>query len=90
MDVKQTNALFYPRLYPVHNLAPNFEGSVYPPPAIRCSYDYLQPDGAYLLDNGLNLFLWLGAALSADWIQAIFNVPSARQFEPERVRNQFV
>ncbi|THD28808.1 Transport protein Sec24D [Fasciola hepatica] len=85
MDVKQSNALFYPRLYPVHNLAPNFEGNVYPPPAIRCSYEYMQPDGAYLLDNGLNLFLWLGATLNADWIQAIFNVTSARQFEPEKI-----
>ncbi|TPP66420.1 Protein transport protein sec24c [Fasciola gigantica] len=55
MDVEQSNALFYPRLYPVHNLAPKFEGNVYPPPAIRCSYEYMQPDGAYLLENGLNL-----------------------------------
>ncbi|KAA0199843.1 Protein transport protein Sec24c, partial [Fasciolopsis buskii] len=85
MDVKQSNALFYPRLYPVHNLAPNFEGNVYPPPSIRCSYEYMQPEGAYILDNGINLFLWLGATLSADWIQAVFNVPSVRQFEPEKI-----
>ncbi|GAA29645.2 protein transport protein SEC24 [Clonorchis sinensis] len=86
MDVKQSNSYLYPRLFPVHTLAPNFEGQlVYPPASIRCSYEWLQPDGAFLLDNGVNLFLWLGSNLPAEWIQSVFNVPSARQFEPERV-----
>ncbi|CAL8069120.1 unnamed protein product [Calicophoron daubneyi] len=86
MDVKQSNAYFYPRLYPVHNLAPNFEGQlVYPPAAIRCSYERLTPEGAYLLDNGIQLFLWLGPNLPAEWIQAVFNAPTARHFEPEKI-----
>ncbi|KAF5400452.1 Transport protein Sec24B [Paragonimus heterotremus] len=86
MDVKQSAAYLYPRIYPVHNLAPNFEGQlVYPPAAIRCSYEWLQPDGAYLLENGTNLFLWIGTNLPAEWIQAVFNVASARHFEPERI-----
>ncbi|CAH8640427.1 unnamed protein product [Dicrocoelium dendriticum] len=86
MDVKQSSAYIYPRLYPVHELAPNFEGRlVYPPVAIRCSYEWLRPEGAYLLENGVNLFLWIGVNLPAEWIQAVLNVPSARHFEAERI-----
>ncbi|KAA3672589.1 protein transport protein SEC24 [Paragonimus westermani] len=86
MDVKQSGAYLYPRIYPVHNLTLNPDGQiVYPPSAIRCSYEWLQPDGAYLLNNGINLFLWIGTNLPAEWIQAVFNVASARHFEPERL-----
>ncbi|CAH8570203.1 unnamed protein product [Heterobilharzia americana] len=86
MDVKQSNCYLYPHLYPVHDLSINFEGEIpYPPGAIRCSYDRLQMDGAYLLDNGIYLILWIGPNIPSEWIQTVFNASNPKHFESEKV-----
>ncbi|TNN14398.1 Protein transport protein isoform 1 [Schistosoma japonicum] len=86
MDVKQSNCYIYPHLYPIHDLSLNFEGNIpYPPAAIRCSYDRLQMNAAYLLDNGIYLILWIGPNVSFEWIQAVFNVQNPKHFESEKI-----
>ncbi|CAH8607184.1 unnamed protein product [Schistosoma haematobium] len=86
MDVKQSNCYIYPHLYPIHDLSLNFEGDIpYPPAAIRCSYDRLQMDAAYLLDNGIYLIMWIGPNISSEWIQAVFNVQNPEHFESEKI-----
>uniref|UniRef100_A0A8C9VND3 SEC24 homolog D, COPII coat complex component n=1 Tax=Scleropages formosus TaxID=113540 RepID=A0A8C9VND3_SCLFO len=73
MGVEETQALFYPRLIPLHNLD---VGSKAVPLAVRCSEERLSEGGVFLLENGLQMFLWLGQACPPEFIQSIFNVPS--------------
>ncbi|XP_011296759.1 protein transport protein Sec24D [Fopius arisanus] len=63
---------FYPRLLPLHDI--DLQANELPQ-QLRCSIDKFAEDGAYLLENGIHMFLWLGHALSAEWIQAVFGAP---------------
>ncbi|KAG9346882.1 hypothetical protein JZ751_005809 [Albula glossodonta] len=73
MGVEESQALFYPRLIPLHNM--EVDGEAIPTP-LRCSEERLSEGGLFLLENGRQLFLWLGQACPPDLIQNIFNVPS--------------
>ncbi|CAL8271681.1 unnamed protein product [Boreogadus saida] len=59
MGVEDTQLLLYPRLIPLHNM--ELEGEAVPSP-LRGSEDRLSDSGAFLLENGHALFLWLGQA----------------------------
>lgn len=37
-------------------------------------------------DNGIHMFLWFGMALSPEWVQAVFGVPSAAQVNTDDTR----
>lgn len=55
------------------------------PAAVRCSEERLSEGGAFLLANGLSMFLWLGASVSPELIQGLFNVPSFAHISTEAV-----
>ena len=57
MSVAQTNVYLYPRLVAVHNMEPGYNKI---PPRMRCSKKKLNLDGAYILENGIDIFLWIG------------------------------
>ncbi|XP_059802400.1 protein transport protein Sec24C-like [Hypanus sabinus] len=78
MDVSETNVFFYPRLLPVHKMDVDSDEF---PVAIRCSEERLSKGGIYLLENGLNLFIWVGMNTQHDLIQSIFNVQSFGQID---------
>ncbi|XP_051897554.1 protein transport protein Sec24C [Pristis pectinata] len=78
MDVSETNVFFYPRLLPVHKMDIDSDDF---PVAIRCSEERLSKGGIYLLENGLNLFIWVGMNTQHDLIQSIFNVQSFGQID---------
>jgi len=46
------------------------------PQLVNLSANCLSSDGAYLLDNGKELLLWVGRALRADIVQSLFGLPS--------------
>ncbi|XP_039702844.1 protein transport protein Sec24D-like [Pteropus medius] len=73
MGVADSQLFFYPQLLPIHTLDVT---STAVPAAIRCSESRLSEDGVFLLVNGLNVFLWLGASSPPELIQGIFSVPS--------------
>ncbi|NXI37095.1 SC24D protein, partial [Galbula dea] len=73
MGVADTQLFFYPQLLPIHNL--NLKSDTVPA-AVRCSQERLSEGGAFLLANGLSMFLWLGVSTPPELIQALFNVPS--------------
>lgn len=58
------------------------------PAAVRCSEERLSETGAFLLENGQSLFLWLGPACPPDLIQSLFNVPSLAHLGPDMVRDR--
>lgn len=59
MDVKSSQAYLYPRLLPVHDLD-IAEDSDTIPVAMRASVDKLREHGAYILENGILMFLYVG------------------------------
>ncbi|TPX31423.1 hypothetical protein SmJEL517_g05252 [Synchytrium microbalum] len=80
MGVSGTIPIIYPRLFPLHQLAgettPTAESmpSTNLPPTIRTSYERLEPSGAYLIENGMQLFIWLGRELPPPFLEAVFGV----------------
>lgn len=83
MDVAETNVFFYPRLLP---LTKSPIESTTEPPAVRASEERLSNGDIYLLENGLNLFLWVGASVQQGVVQSLFNVSSFSQIPSGLVR----
>uniref|UniRef100_UPI00398EDC08 protein transport protein Sec24D n=1 Tax=Pristiophorus japonicus TaxID=55135 RepID=UPI00398EDC08 len=80
MDVVGTQSFFYPRLVPIHKMDVNSEEF---PAAVRCSEERLADGGIFLLENGINMFLWLGLNSQPELIQGIFNVPTFAHINTE-------
>nr|XP_011713088.1 protein transport protein Sec24C isoform X3 [Macaca nemestrina] len=76
MDVAETNVFFYPRLL---SLTKSPIESTTEPPAVRASEERLSNGDMYLLENGLNLFLWVGASVQQGVVQSLFSVSSFSQ-----------
>lgn len=77
-----TTPFIYPRMYAVHDIpvelgSADQDGHVRLPPLLRLSTESLASDGAYLLEDGQRMFLWLGKALSPLFIADIFGLGSA-------------
>ena len=45
----------------------------------RASIERLADNGAYLVENGISLFLYIGLQVDAGWIKDIFDVDSLQQ-----------
>ncbi|KAF1577427.1 Protein transport protein Sec24D, partial [Eudyptes moseleyi] len=80
MGVADTQLFFYPQLLPIHSL--DLKGDTVPA-ALRCSEERLSEGGAFLLANGLSMFLWLGVSTPPELIQGFFNVPSFAHISTE-------
>ncbi|XP_051530062.1 protein transport protein Sec24C-like isoform X9 [Myxocyprinus asiaticus] len=79
MDVAESHVFFYPRLLPLQNLDVE---STSLPLAVRDSEERLSRGGVYLLENGLNLFLWVGVNAQQELLQNIFGTPAFSQIDP--------
>lgn len=79
MPVSQSTPFFYPRMFALHQLAPEHgtpideEGNVKMPPLLRPSNDSLSMDGAYLLEDSQKIYIWLGKNLSPKFISEVFH-----------------
>ncbi|EDV22255.1 uncharacterized protein TRIADDRAFT_29202 [Trichoplax adhaerens] len=82
MKLESLLTSLYPRVLPLHNL--NLESSNEPSP-IRCTRDKLEKNGAYFLDNGLVLFLWIGSKIDTNWLMNVFGIPSFAELQPESI-----
>ncbi|KAA0724984.1 Protein transport protein [Triplophysa tibetana] len=79
MDVAESHVFFYPRLLPLQKL--DVESTTLPV-AVRDSEERLSRGGVYLLENGMNLFLWVGANAQQELLQNIFGTPSFNHIDP--------
>lgn len=73
MDVAETNVFFYPRLLPLTKVDVDSDTL---PAAIRNSEERLSKGDMYLLENGLNIFVWVGVNVQQGLIQNLFGVSS--------------
>merc|ERR1712070_699046 len=46
------------------------------PPIMNLSVTAMSSAGAYLLEDGISMFLWLGRALPPAFVQALLGIPS--------------
>ncbi|XP_009876391.1 PREDICTED: protein transport protein Sec24C isoform X2 [Apaloderma vittatum] len=76
MDVAETNVFFYPRLLPLTKADLDSDSL---PAAIRNSEERLSKGDIYLLENGLNIFVWVGVNVQQGLIQNLFGVSSFSQ-----------
>ncbi|XP_043495941.1 protein transport protein Sec24C [Polistes fuscatus] len=81
MPVSISVVYMYPRLLPLHDIDPD---NTELPQMLRCSFDKFTEDGAYLLENSVHMFLWLGVALSPLWVKAVFDVISVIKVDTDR------
>lgn len=56
------------------------------PVAVRDSEERLSKGGVYLLETGLQLFLWVGASVQQELLLNIFGTPSFSQIDGSMVR----
>ncbi|KAB7494601.1 Protein transport protein Sec24B [Armadillidium nasatum] len=71
----------YPDLYPIHNLsekgAINIEDMVVPQPGrLHLSAEYIDRNGAYLLDAGCVIYVYIRGGISPQWVNDVIGVPS--------------
>jgi len=76
--IAETALYLYPRIYAIHNLNPedcfaNAEtGQLVVPPTVRASYSRIEEGGAYIVDNGQAVLMWLHAQVSPNLLEDLF------------------
>lgn len=93
-----TTPLVYPRLYPLHKMGADIGvedagGRVAIPTPQRLTVEYLEAEGAYLLENGKDMYLWLGRSAPAptsdmfqEVAEALVNRGAAPRIHPDTDR----
>ena len=61
-----------------------------PPQMIRCSYDRLNETGAYLIENGIVMYVWLGRQVNPTFVQSLFGLQTASHIQAEKVNRLFL
>jgi len=73
-------SLLYPKIYNLSNLneisEPDTSGNIKLPPRVRAYEKSIENNGIYLLENGLQMILWIGHSVPEQYIKDIFNVES--------------
>ncbi|RCN32926.1 Sec23/Sec24 trunk domain protein [Ancylostoma caninum] len=87
MRVDHAMLLLYPKIVPVDHLElqdPSEMTTV--TGSVRASYENLNHTRAYLIDNGIVLFLWIGLGVAEAWVQDIFGVNSIAMLDTENAQ----
>eukprot|EP01119_Soliformovum_irregulare_P014673 TRINITY_DN4026_c0_g1_i1.p1 TRINITY_DN4026_c0_g1~~TRINITY_DN4026_c0_g1_i1.p1 ORF type:complete len:883 (-),score=243.77 TRINITY_DN4026_c0_g1_i1:77-2725(-) len=77
IPVALSTPFLYPRMFALHDIPqdcgyPDENGHVKLPPLVKLTSESLNQQGAYLLENGQRMFLWLGSQLHPQWIEQAF------------------
>ncbi|KAF9380452.1 COPII coat Sec23p-Sfb3p heterodimer component, partial [Podila verticillata] len=89
MGVGESIAFFYPRLFDIGNLAGHVGVVDHHHPAlkvalpglVRTSYSRLDPAGAYILENGQRMFLWVGREVAQETLQDLFGISTLEEID---------
>jgi protein transport protein SEC24 len=82
------SAICYPRMVGLHTFT---EGVGYPdengfcvlPDPLALSSESMSQDGAYILEDGDAILIWIGRGISAHFLYAVFGVSALDQLNPE-------
>lgn len=81
LPLKQLMTTIYPDLYPIHELSEKgsiaIDDQVVPQPGtLHLSAERLDRNGAYLMDNGNRLIIYVRSRVSPEWVSGTLGVPS--------------
>ncbi|KAI8911354.1 Sec23/Sec24 trunk domain-containing protein [Powellomyces hirtus] len=81
LGVTESVPFLYPRMMQLHDLVSPYgeidqKGLVKLPPSIRVSAERLNPAGAYVLENGQQMIIWLGRGIPGTFLEEVFGVDS--------------
>ena len=71
MAPEQTRSFVYPRLFALHKLPAQQTPFQFPPP-LNLSAESIASDGIYLLDDSLQLMVWVGGASDPKLCDSLF------------------
>ncbi|KAH8548192.1 hypothetical protein BGW37DRAFT_523629 [Umbelopsis sp. PMI_123] len=80
MSPRSLSIHLYPRLFSIHDATEDFLNGANPK-TIRDSYERLENTGAYLLDNGCELYFWLGSKIDSSFLQQVFGVADKNEVD---------
>ncbi|KAJ3185503.1 COPII coat Sec23p-Sfb3p heterodimer component [Geranomyces variabilis] len=86
LGVPESVPFLYPRMMQLHDLVPPYgeideRGFVKLPPSIRVSKERLNPAGAYVLENGQQMIIWLGRGIPGTFLRDVFGVDTLEQID---------
>ena len=91
MDIEESKVFIYPRMFSIHDMSTDTglpcdnadddcptagPNQVRLPSILNLSYERLSSNGIFLLENGHDLFMWIGRAVNPAIISTLFGVPS--------------
>merc|ERR1712224_365823 len=84
MCVSQVSSYYYPRMMALHSLngtegMQDENGKVNLPGMLHLTCQSINSDGVYLLENGESLIMWIGRAVSPNFLERVFGVQSIDQ-----------
>lgn len=80
LSARETVPYFYPRMVSAHDVV---EGEHGVPASIRPSLARLKDHGAYLLENGQEMLLWVGRAVAVPWVQHVLGAASFQSIDAQ-------
>ncbi|PFH31291.1 putative transport protein Sec24 [Besnoitia besnoiti] len=92
LPVDMICAYLHPRMLPLHNLEAmggnpeqvlDGKEDIILPPQLRLTAEEMTQDGAYLLENGEEMLLWIGRSISPHWLSTVFGVQSLDCVHPD-------
>ena len=97
--VDQSRDFIYPKLFSIHDmnnavgLSTNDEGvqtagrdNILLPQAVNLSIERLSSDGIFLLDNGVNMHLWVGRQANPNILHSLFGTPSLEDVDMNQIK----
>lgn len=91
MDVEESKVFIYPRMFSVHDMENDIglpsdnpdddcptagPYSVRLPAILNLSYERLNSNGIFLLENGYEMFMWIGRSVNPAILNTLFNLSS--------------
>ncbi|XP_065891062.1 protein transport protein Sec24D-like isoform X2 [Dysidea avara] len=80
MNIAASSIFIYPRLFPLHDLKPE---ETEMPTMVRCMIKSVLQNGVYLIENGLEMVLWIGQQVSPEFVVNVFGVNSQAEINVE-------
>lgn len=95
MSVTESRDYLYPKLFSIHNMLPAAglphdgdddipvagRARTRLPQAVNLSCERLTNDGIFLLDNGIQMSLWVGSAANPSILQSLFDTSSLQEIQ---------
>ena len=100
MDIEESKVFIYPRMFSIHDMPLDAGASsdnaddvptaglnrVQLPAILNLSHERLTTDGMFLLENGYDLFLWIGRSVNPAILDTLFGVSSLENVDISQLK----